>query len=70
MMRIASRLSLLSLLLAAPAAAYIDPTTGGMLIQMLLAGLAGVGMVVGMFWARIKGFLLGMFCRNKPRNDD
>jgi len=68
-MKMVSRLLLLSLLLAAPAAAYIDPTTGGMLIQMLLAGLAGVGMVIGMFWSRIKDFLQGLFHRRKPRND-
>lgn len=68
-MRLAVSLLILSLLMAIPAAAYIDPTTGGMLIQMLLAGVAGVGMVVGMFWSRIKVFLRGLFRRGKPRND-
>ena len=33
---------------------YIDPSAGGMLVQMLLAGTAGVAVLGKLFWTRIK----------------
>ena len=41
---------------AAPAHAYLDPTTGSILLQGLLAGLAGVVVVLRLYWARVKAF--------------
>ena len=40
--------------LAPDAEAYIDPSAGGMLVQLLLAGTAGVAVLVRLFWMRIK----------------
>ncbi len=34
--------------------AYIDPSAGGMLIQLLLAGTAGVAILGKLFWHRIR----------------
>ena len=34
--------------------AYIDPSAGGMLVQMLLAGTAGLAVLGKLFWTRIK----------------
>ncbi len=34
--------------------AYIDPSAGGMLVQLLLAGTAGVAVLGKLFWTRIK----------------
>jgi hypothetical protein len=42
------------LTLATPAEAYIDPSAGGMLVQLLLAGTAGVAVLGRLFWTRIK----------------
>jgi hypothetical protein len=42
------------LTLATPAEAYIDPSAGGMLVQLLLAGTAGVAVLGRLFWGRIK----------------
>jgi len=42
------------LLLATPAEAYIDPSAGGMLVQLLLAGTAGVAVLGKLMWSRIK----------------
>jgi len=39
-----------------PAHAYLDPTTGSILLQGLLAGLAGVVVVGRLYWARVKAF--------------
>lgn len=37
------------------AQAYLDPATGSMVIQAVLAAIAAVGVSVGVFWRRIKG---------------
>jgi hypothetical protein len=42
------------LILAPDAEAYIDPSAGGMLVQLLLAGTAGVAVLGKLFWGRIK----------------
>jgi len=34
--------------------AYIDPSAGGMLVQMLLAGTAGLAVLGKLYWSRIK----------------
>jgi hypothetical protein len=39
---------------------YLDPGSGSLLIQLLAAGLlGGVGILVKMFWGRIKAFFKG-----------
>ena len=42
------------LVLASDAEAYIDPSASGMLVQLLLAGTAGVAVLGKLFWMRIK----------------
>jgi hypothetical protein len=44
------------------ASAYIDPSAGGMLVQLLLAGTAGVAVLGKLFWTRITHF----FGASKP----
>ena len=34
--------------------AYLDPGTGSMLLQILLAGLAGMGVLGKLYWHRIR----------------
>ena len=38
-----------------PAHAYIDAGTGGLLVQMLLAGVAGAAVLLRMYWQKLKG---------------
>jgi hypothetical protein len=45
------------------ASAYIDPSAGGMLVQLLLAGTAGVAVLGKLFWTRITHF----FGAGKPQ---
>ena len=40
--------------LSTPAHAYIDPGTGGMLLQLLLGGAAGALVIGKLYWLRIK----------------
>ncbi len=39
-----------------PAWAYLDPSTGWMIIQGLLASLAAAGVAIGTYWHRVKGW--------------
>lgn len=39
-----------------PAWAYLDPGTGSMIIQGLIAGIAGVIVVLRLYWAKLKAF--------------
>ena len=36
--------------------AYLDPGTGSMVLQLLLGGVAGVVVVVKLYWEKIKIF--------------
>ena len=36
-----------------PAGAYLDPGTGSMLLQVLLGGVAAVGVVARLYWHRL-----------------
>jgi hypothetical protein len=41
---------------AAPAQAYLDPGTGSMILQVLLGGIAGIAVIVKLYWRKIKAF--------------
>ncbi len=42
------------LLGASPAYAYLDPGSGSMLLQVILGGVAAIGVACKMYWYRIK----------------
>jgi len=45
---------LLLLLTAEPAFAYLDPGTGSMLLQVILGGIAAIGVALKLFWHKIR----------------
>ena len=57
-----------TLLFAAPtqAFAYLDPGTGSIILQGLIAALVGVGM----FFRNIRDYITGLFLPKKPESDD
>jgi len=55
------------LLFASPASAYLDPGTGSMIVQALIAAFAAVSVSIGIFWRRLIAFF-GR--RNKEDSDD
>lgn len=55
-----------SLLTAAPAQAYVDPGTGGMLVQFVTGGVAGLLVLVRLYWSRI----IGAFRKNDASSVD
>jgi hypothetical protein len=46
---------LLLLSLSGPAHAYIDPSAGSVLLQLLLGGIAGVLVALRLYWNRLTG---------------
>ena len=46
-----------------PAAAYLDPGTGSMLLQALLGGVAAVGVIARLYWRRVAAAISGRLQR-------
>lgn len=38
---------------------YLDPGSGGLIIQIVLAAVMGAGVAIGVFWRNIKAFFTG-----------
>lgn len=49
-------LVVLGTLLPMPAQAYLDPGTGGMLLQLLVGAIAGSIVFLRLKWTQVKGF--------------
>ncbi len=49
--------------------AYIDPGTGSLVVQILIAGLVGGAFVAKSYWARIGTRLRRLFSRDGDRRD-
>ena len=45
---------LLLVVLVTPAQAYLDPGTGSMILQMVLGGVAGLAVLVKMYWQKLR----------------
>ena len=50
--------------------AYIDPGTGSMVVQALLAVVAVVSVSIGIFWQRFRSFLNRIFNRKNSKSHD
>ena len=53
----ASWLPVVGILVVSPtdALAYIDPTSGSLLVQLLLGGLAGIVVIIKLYWKKLTG---------------
>ena len=56
-----------NVVLAAPSYAYLDPGTGSVILQSLLAGIAVAVGVLRLYWYRLKAFFRGFA---GPRGDN
>lgn len=54
------------LIIASPAYAYLDPGTGSVLLQSILAGVASVFAVLRIYWQRVKKYFSAAW--NKIKN--
>ena len=50
-------ITLFALLFTQPAWAYLDPGTGSMLLQVILGGIAAVGVALKLGWHKIRAAL-------------
>lgn len=57
-------------LLSGEAHAYIDPGTGSMFLQALIAGIAACSVSVGMFWKRIRAYFQRSAVKKTENSDD
>lgn len=65
---ISSQCVLIIFVFATQAYAYIDPATGSMIIQAVLAAIAAAAVSIGIFWRRLKLFVAGLFGRKKDQD--
>ncbi len=56
--------ALVALVAPPPAAAYIDPGTGSIVLQLLIAGALGAAFAVKRFWKRIVESVRAVFKRS------
>jgi len=56
---------LLGLFYVTPVYAYLDPGTGSIILQSMLAGIAAMAALGGIFWQRVKAFFSSLFSARK-----
>ncbi len=54
----------------APAHAYLDPGTGSIILQGLLAAVAAVVAAGGFYWRRVKSFFSSIFSTQKSNRPE
>ena len=58
-----------SLTYAAPAFAYLDPGTGSIILQGIIATVAGMLVAGRLYWQRVKTFFAGLVSGNGSASD-
>jgi hypothetical protein len=56
------------LIFATRAEAYLDPGTGSMLLQVILGGVAAVGVAIKLYWHKLR-VAFGMGKKERPEDD-
>ncbi|MBN1391506.1 MAG: hypothetical protein JW947_01735 [Sedimentisphaerales bacterium] len=49
--------------------AYLDPGTGSIIFQIIIAGLCGGLLAVKIFWSKIKSFFKGLFSKSNKAEE-
>lgn len=57
------------ILIAKPAHAYLDPGTGSMLLQSILAVIAMLGSGIAVFWSHLKSLFKKFTPKENKKND-
>ena len=71
-MKLVQFLSILFVILcySQSAAAYLDPGTGSLILQMLIAGIIGAMFTIKLYWYRLKDFIARIFGKGKESTND
>jgi len=59
--------TILLLLMFTDAVAYLDPGTGSMLLQVILGGIAAIGVAIKLYWHKLR-VALGMKRKEEPED--
>ena len=60
--------AILLLLMFTDVLAYLDPGTGSMMLQVILGGIAAVGVAIKLYWHRLRA-ALGMAKKEDPEDE-
>ena len=60
--------AILLLLVFTDALAYLDPGTGSMMLQVILGGIAAVGVAIKLYWHKLRA-ALGMAKKEDPEDE-
>lgn len=60
--------TILFMLMFTDAVAYLDPGTGSMLLQVILGGVAAVGVALKLFWHKIR-IAIGLSKKPDPEDE-
>lgn len=61
-------ITVLMLLMFTDAVAYLDPGTGSMLLQVILGGIAAVGVAIKLYWHKLRA-AFGMAKKEEPEDE-
>ena len=61
-------ITVLLLLMFTDAVAYLDPGTGSMLLQVILGGIAAIGVAIKLYWHRLRA-TFGMAKKADPEDE-
>ena len=61
-------ITILLLLMFTDAIAYLDPGTGSMLLQVILGGIAAIGVAIKLYWHRLRA-AFGMAKKADPEDE-
>lgn len=50
--------------------AYLDPGTGSLILQTIIAGLVGVSFTIKIYWKKIKAFFANHFSKRRINGKD
>ena len=65
MIKILYKIGFVFFLLTSPVYAYLDPGTGNIIIQAILAFIATTITTLSFYWTKVKLFILKLFKKNK-----
>ena len=60
--------TVLLLLMFTDAEAYLDPGTGSMLLQVILGGIAAIGVAIKLYWHKLRA-AFGMAKKEEPEDE-
>ena len=61
-------IAVLLLLMFTDAVAYLDPGTGSMLLQVILGGVAAVGVAIKLYWHKLRA-AFGVTKKEEPEEE-